>query len=123
MRSSTQERADKDPARHSMRVGAGYFEHDTVPVPPLPGGGPPCLPPAGTADGSHHWLTSPRGGKLVRLIWDSAHGVWKNLVPFAANRVGWTAGYLGGHGWSYSRPVGTAAQEAAATKKLVVARR
>jgi len=101
--SSNRELALSSRVTHSFRPGLGYFDHTAPPPMPLVarGFGHECAPPAGTQDGSLHWLVSPGNGRQLQFAWVARERAWERPGGI---RMAFTAEYLAAHGWRYVRP-------------------
>lgn len=91
----------KDKMSHALIKGVGFVNFGPLPQPN--NGKPPVHPSQGAPQGSLHWLNAPLSPNPVLMKWDGSH--WEHPHnPMAGNRLGWTATYLGAHGWTYKEP-------------------
>ncbi len=103
-RPSTREAALVDPTRHAFIRGGGYIAFEDHEQSQLVHGPlmKSCDPPVGTQDKTPHLLAPPNGALPMSFMWLKRQGVW---MRHGGNRLGFTARYLGSHGWTYVRPV------------------
>ena len=97
MKMSTAEAAKKSPTTHQFLPGVGHIEHPALPL-DLPKGRTECNPPAGTPDGSLHFLRAQPHVKPVEFVWHATHRAWARAN---GNRQAWPADYLAAAGWTY----------------------
>ena len=88
----------KDPTNHRLIPGLGYVRGN-----PMPNGSEDanyCYPPAGTRDGSSHFLQPPKGAHKMKFVWLQQQAAWFTLNPRSL-RLAYPAEYLSSHGWRY----------------------
>lgn len=105
---STRERAAASPTTHAFQPGRrGYVAfgpHEALLPGPLR---EVCAAEAEPADCSRHLLRPPGGGEPLQFTWYVAETAW---CRYGGKRLGFTAAYLGSHGWTYA---GVASEDAA----------
>lgn len=94
----THEEALRDPMAHRFRRGIGHVRARSLRAPL---GAVALLPPHGSAANSFHRLAPGTGGAARTFKWAAGH--W--FAP-GGNRLGWSAEYMGGHGWVYIDAIG-----------------
>jgi hypothetical protein len=97
--------AMRDPTRHQYVEGIGYVAHSGAPEFAPVRAPKNCAPPAKTADGSHHMLKPPSGGKPIMMVWWAKHRAWATIHPGKGNRLCWTTDHLSKAGWEYGELV------------------
>lgn len=108
---STQMRAQQYSTSHRFIRGTGYVEFGSSEALPLgPLSAYAAYPPRPVVDGSQHALQSPRNGLHV-FTWREQGAVWLPRDQTRSHRLGFTADYLGSHGWRYVGPYPLAAKE------------
>jgi hypothetical protein len=105
MQVARREQAEAKRTSHQFVPGAGYLAHGGPPdVKPTKPGSFACDPPAGTEDGSPHFLQPPTGGAPVEMLWVAGEGAWAPHRLGKGNRMAWPSDYLKAHGWKYVGP-------------------
>lgn len=91
---------------HSFHPGLGYLAHSGPPdLPADARGSKNCEPPAGTADGSVHYMQPPGGHPRMPMTWIEAEHAWASLNPAKGNRLAWPVEHLSKAGWEYAEPL------------------
>ena len=99
----TRAQALKSPTMHRFIPKIGYV-HYSRPPKSVPGQFPPdrANPPAGTPDGSRHFLAVPGGGVAkMAFTWVASQGAWARPGGL---RLAFAADYLSRAGWGYAGP-------------------
>lgn len=99
---ATPENARVHRTEHAMIPQVGFVRMGPPKLPLEPRGPPAaCSPPDKTETDTLHTLITPGGDDFPNMRWHAEFREWAPLVPFAGNRMAFTAQYLAAHGWTY----------------------